>query len=301
MLKRTILFSLLLALAGAAGAVKEVKTIIHTDHLGSPIMGRSMDGETLWGRHYEPYGSQDQAPGDPASPGYTGHLEERDSGLVYAGARWYDPRIGRFMSPDPVGFSVSNPVSFNRYAYANNNPISYFDPFGLEAELTRDANGKTYTFIAKERREICGPYNRACNRDIAFASNHMGMEEFEEDGVMYYASSRDPVVKAYTEALKVESGKGMMNTASSGAIVQPELSVLWGVMGAAGAGIVYAYGEDGEKYSGWTSLAGGAVVGKTTKYFLKKSARPMLKANQARTVNTSSAIFGTFFGDQQSK
>ena len=130
MLKRTILLGLLLALAGTAGAVKELKTIIHTDHLGSPIMGRSMDGETLWERHYEPYGSQDQDPDDPASPGYTGHLEERDSGLVYAGARWYDPRIGRFMSPDPVGFSGSNPVSFNRYAYANNNPIAYTDPDG---------------------------------------------------------------------------------------------------------------------------------------------------------------------------
>ena len=133
MLKRTILLSLLLTLAGVAGAVKEVKTIIHTDHLGSPIMGRSMDGETLWERHYEPYGSQDQAPGDPASAGYTGHLEERDSGLVYAGARWYDPRIGRFMSPDPVGFSVSNPVSFNRYAYANNNPYAHVDPDGRDA------------------------------------------------------------------------------------------------------------------------------------------------------------------------
>lgn len=136
MLKRTILLGVLLALAGAAGAVKEVKTIIHTDHLGSPIMGRSMDGETLWERHYEPYGSQDQAPDDPASPGYTGHLEERDSGLVYAGARWYDPRIGRFMSPDPVRFSVSNPVSFNRYAYANNNPIVYTDPDGRLAVTT---------------------------------------------------------------------------------------------------------------------------------------------------------------------
>ena len=133
MLKRTILLGLLLALAGAAGAVKEVKIIIHTDHLGSPIMGRSMDGETLWERHYEPYGSQDQAPDDPASPGYTGHLEERDSGLVYAGARWYDPRVGRFLSPDPIDYIESNPVSFNRYSYANNTPYNFSDPDGKQA------------------------------------------------------------------------------------------------------------------------------------------------------------------------
>ena len=130
MLARTILLSLLLVLAGSAGAVEEVKTIIHTDHLGSPILGRSMDGETVWERYYGPYGALEQTPDDSVSPGYTGHLEERETGLVYAGARWYDPRIGRFLSPDPVGFSVSNPVSFNRYAYANNNPLVYTDPDG---------------------------------------------------------------------------------------------------------------------------------------------------------------------------
>lgn len=156
MLKRTILLGLLLALAGAAGAVKEVKTIIHTDHLGSPIMGRSMDGETLWERHYEPYGSQDQDPDDPASPGYTGHLEERDSGMVYAGARWYDPRIGRFMSPDPVGFSVRNPMSFNRYAYANNNPFFYVDPTGERGKAVAwlvDIAGSKMRYVARISKE----------------------------------------------------------------------------------------------------------------------------------------------------
>jgi uncharacterized protein RhaS with RHS repeats len=45
-------------------------------------------------------------------------------------ARYYDPRIGRFMSMDPVGFVESNPMSFNRYLYVNNNPYKYIDPTG---------------------------------------------------------------------------------------------------------------------------------------------------------------------------
>ncbi|MCG7556405.1 RHS repeat-associated core domain-containing protein [Pseudoalteromonas sp. Of11M-6] len=43
-------------------------------------------------------------------------------------ARYYDPVIGRFYSNDPVGFRDIH--SFNRYAYANNNPYKYTDPDG---------------------------------------------------------------------------------------------------------------------------------------------------------------------------
>jgi hypothetical protein len=44
-------------------------------------------------------------------------------------ARYYDPVIGRFYSNDPVGFRDVH--SFNRYAYANNNPYKYVDPTGM--------------------------------------------------------------------------------------------------------------------------------------------------------------------------
>ncbi len=48
--------------------------------------------------------------------------------------RYYDPVIGRFYSNDPVGFTASNQMMFNRYAYANNNPYKYNDPDGRTAE-----------------------------------------------------------------------------------------------------------------------------------------------------------------------
>ncbi|MEW6991932.1 RHS repeat-associated core domain-containing protein [Colwelliaceae bacterium 6441] len=46
-------------------------------------------------------------------------------------ARYYEPVIGRFYSNDPVGFRDVH--SFNRYAYANNNPYKYIDPDGRES------------------------------------------------------------------------------------------------------------------------------------------------------------------------
>jgi uncharacterized protein RhaS with RHS repeats len=45
-------------------------------------------------------------------------------------ARYYNPTLGRFISPDPVHYVEGNIHSFNRYAYANNNPMRYIDPDG---------------------------------------------------------------------------------------------------------------------------------------------------------------------------
>jgi RHS repeat-associated protein len=72
-------------------------------------------------------------------PGYTGHLEDKDIGLTYMQQRYYDPVIGRFYSNDPVGFTPSNPMMFNRYAYANNNPYKYIDPDGRAPDVVVDA------------------------------------------------------------------------------------------------------------------------------------------------------------------
>ncbi len=47
--------------------------------------------------------------------------------LCHFGARWYDPALGRFLSPDPLGF-VDGP---NRYAYCAGDPVNFVDPWGL--------------------------------------------------------------------------------------------------------------------------------------------------------------------------
>ncbi|MGH8613440.1 MAG: RHS repeat domain-containing protein, partial [Gammaproteobacteria bacterium] len=101
----------------------------HNDALGSPIFATNQRGELVWRRSYTPYGEELNREA-PNEPGYTGKLEEPDLGISDFGARWYDPRIGRFLAIDPVGFSPDNPQSFNRYAYANNNPYGFTDPDG---------------------------------------------------------------------------------------------------------------------------------------------------------------------------
>lgn len=53
-----------------------------------------------------------------------------DTGLYYYGARYYDPEIGRFISPDTIVPDPMNPQTFNRYSYCLNNPLKYIDPSG---------------------------------------------------------------------------------------------------------------------------------------------------------------------------
>ncbi|MGM0562950.1 MAG: RHS repeat domain-containing protein [Pseudomonadota bacterium] len=109
-----------------------VTRYIHTDPMGSPIAATDENGEILWVEDYKPYGERirREEKSAPHKRWYTGHVQDDDTGLIYMGARYYDPEIGRFMSPDPVGFDAGNPVSFNKYAYANNNPYRYVDPDG---------------------------------------------------------------------------------------------------------------------------------------------------------------------------
>lgn len=102
----------------------------HTDMLGSVVSESDESGNIISRSQYEPFGKR--MGGDKEGIGYTGHLQDKNLGLTYMQARYYDPLIGRFYSNDPIGFRDVH--SFNRYAYANNNPYKYVDPDGKAAE-----------------------------------------------------------------------------------------------------------------------------------------------------------------------
>ncbi|HET7662751.1 MAG TPA: RHS repeat-associated core domain-containing protein, partial [Rhodanobacteraceae bacterium] len=62
--------------------------------------------------------------------------------------RYYDPD-GRFISPDPVRPTPGNIYNFNRYAYANGNPLRYTDPTGMSSS---PACGEVSCAVARMRR-----------------------------------------------------------------------------------------------------------------------------------------------------
>jgi RHS repeat-associated protein len=100
---------------------------LHTDALGS-LVAETDASKTVTQRYrYEPYGRPFGAVAD--GPGYAGHVMDT-SGLIYMQARYYDPQIGRFLSTDPVDPDPATGGNFNRYAYAENNPHTKYDPNG---------------------------------------------------------------------------------------------------------------------------------------------------------------------------
>jgi len=114
---------------------------LHPDLLGSPRKATNAAAAILWQEHFDPYGAK--LNGVVEKIGYTGHAHDPESGYAYMQARFYDPLVGRFLSTDPIHFQDGNPFTFNRYAYANNNPYRYTDPTGNAVETVWDAASLT--------------------------------------------------------------------------------------------------------------------------------------------------------------
>ncbi|MFQ5527298.1 MAG: RHS repeat-associated core domain-containing protein, partial [Thermoanaerobaculia bacterium] len=108
----------------------------HTDHLGSLrlVTGSGATGVTAF--RLGPFGEEISSGNEETR--FTGH--ERDvagmgnfGDLDYMHARYYSPVMGRFISPDPIeSGKVGVPQSWNKYAYARNNPLRFVDRDGRE-------------------------------------------------------------------------------------------------------------------------------------------------------------------------
>ncbi|KFN51026.1 RHS repeat-associated core domain-containing protein [Arenimonas composti] len=121
----------------------------HTDALGSPVTTTDENGARV-GDYvvYEPFGQALGAPIDGV--GFTGHVMDPQSGLVYMQQRYYDPEVGRFLSVDPVAADTIGGLNFNRYNYGNNNPYRFTDPDGRQSTSTT-ASSEEWKRRAAER------------------------------------------------------------------------------------------------------------------------------------------------------
>jgi len=105
----------------------------HADHLGSSNVITGPTGTVVETMTYYPYGEvKSDSPGTPVNVPYKYTGKERDSstGLMYYEARYYDPKLGRFISADTIIPNFRDPQDLNRYSYVNNNPLRYTDPSG---------------------------------------------------------------------------------------------------------------------------------------------------------------------------
>ena len=102
-----------------------------TDHLGS-IMALMDNYDTYYSCSYDAWGNRTIGMESPwgIDRGFCGHEHIDEIGLINMNGRMYDPKLSRFLSPDPYVQSPSNTQNFNRYSYCLNNPLKYTDPDG---------------------------------------------------------------------------------------------------------------------------------------------------------------------------
>jgi RHS repeat-associated protein len=120
---------------GADGAVVAERTPagltrLAADTQGSEQLAVSSTGAVsrqLYLPYGTPRGATNQIPGDR---GFLGKTQDDTTGLDLLDARYYDPSIGRFLSPDPLD-NNDTPEAANPYAYAGDNPTTFSDPSGL--------------------------------------------------------------------------------------------------------------------------------------------------------------------------
>jgi RHS repeat-associated protein len=102
---------------------------LFSDHLGSVSAATTASGTLVGMQHYDPWGRVRTGGIGLTARTFTGQRLDA-TGLLYYHARYYDPTLGRFISPDSIVPEPGNPQSFNRFAYVYNNPLKYTDPSG---------------------------------------------------------------------------------------------------------------------------------------------------------------------------
>ncbi|NJD91194.1 MAG: hypothetical protein FIA91_06735, partial [Geobacter sp.] len=101
----------------------------HQDGLGSVTAITDQNKSIIQSYTYDSFGMPKPETNFRNSYSYTGREWDKESGLYYYRARYYDPMEGRFISEDPIRFAGG----INFYAYVQNNPVNHRDPSGLDS------------------------------------------------------------------------------------------------------------------------------------------------------------------------
>jgi len=109
-------------------------TYLHTDHLDTPRLATDPTGTAVWRWDGGAFG-ETVPNNDPDGDGnlttvnlrYPGQYFDQETGLHYNWNRYYDPKMGRYITSDPIGLQGG----LNTYAYVENNPLRRIGPDGL--------------------------------------------------------------------------------------------------------------------------------------------------------------------------
>ncbi|WP_144235416.1 RHS repeat domain-containing protein, partial [Snodgrassella alvi] len=169
----------------------------HTDLNGCPEELTDANGKILWECSFQLWGKRiHEIEHEPIEQNlrYQGQYLDRETGLHYNTFRYYDPDIGRFTQPDPIGLLGG----FNLYQYAPNG-LTWIDPRGLHGEWVNpnDINFSQRTISANNYAEIM--------KNGQWDWNRSPLNVIEVDGQLVTYDNRrlDAALEAGSDKVKV--------------------------------------------------------------------------------------------------
>ena len=138
--------------------------------------------------NYSPYGKVLRAFGNQEKYLTTQHERDRETGLDYRGARYYDSDVARFLSVDPL---AADYVSWSTYNYVMGNPVMFIDPSGMGSEscptcpddekydVFRNAKAE---FVYNEDGSVSNVNNIKAGEDVSI-ENESGLTDNEESWI----------------------------------------------------------------------------------------------------------------------
>jgi RHS repeat-associated protein len=99
------------------------------DALGTPEILTNSNNVITWEAIYKPFGEAGVQSYSSVTNNFRfpGQYYDQETGLHYNYNRYYDPSVGRYLTPDPIGQAGG----LNLFAYVGNDPVNNFDPMGL--------------------------------------------------------------------------------------------------------------------------------------------------------------------------
>ncbi|MHB1185889.1 MAG: RHS repeat-associated core domain-containing protein [Desulfobulbia bacterium] len=167
----------------------------HADGLGSIVNLTDQRGRVVQSYEYSSFGRMKEHGGEMKQPyGFTGREWDKELGLYYYRARYYDPKGGRFISKDPIGFAGRD---VNLYRYVRNDPANFVDPDGLlRIPGAEKAIGWGLKRLAKtlggKLGEKIGEWSGFFDTEIAYPPEEQEMDkDSDKDGTSDYWDNDD--------------------------------------------------------------------------------------------------------------
>ncbi|HUZ03055.1 MAG TPA: toxin TcdB middle/N-terminal domain-containing protein [Thermomicrobiaceae bacterium] len=247
----------------ARRAVDGSLAFVHVDHLGSVLAVTDQAGAVIDTRRYDPYGQPLAVPGaGPTVPiGFAGGITQDWTGLLLYSARYYQPAIGRFVSPDTTVQRPYAPIDWAPFAYCGNNPTSYTDPSGHS--FWGDVFGAVGAVAgAVGGFFVAGPAGAVAGAVAGYAAGSALGNAFEGTGVGQAIEGvlTDPRFWESVAAVAALVGLAVLSVVSFGTLT-PFLVVGIGVLAGGLIGGMAAAQKGGDFWSVLNGALVGAAVG----------------------------------------